>query len=104
MPYKGELKKTTPYTLEIAGAANAKGAVAILKINKRERITSADPTTIDIAGAFKVDDTLGVGIDRLMIFVTPPEGGSLRVTVTQGNVQFSDTCITDVVLTYDGIA
>jgi hypothetical protein len=104
MPYKGELKKQTPFTLEVVGAGNDKSAITIVKINRKEKVANADPTTILMGATQTITDQVGLGIDRVMVYVNPPSGGTVRVTVMQGATQFSDVCGGDSILIFDAVA
>ncbi len=103
MPFKGELKKQVQFTIEVAGDPTGKTAITVVKINRRERVANADPTTVDIGAAQTITEKLGLGIDRVMIYVNPPAGGKCNVTIAQGAANFADQCEGDTTLVFDAI-
>jgi len=103
MPFKGELKKQTPFTIDVVGSANDKCAITIVKINRKEKVANADPTTIPMGVAQTITDQLGPGIDRVFIYVNPPAGGQVKLTLNQGGTQFVDMCNADSILVFDAV-
>jgi hypothetical protein len=104
MPFKGEIKRQTSFTIDVAGDATGPTAITVVKINRREKVSNADPTTIAMAASQTITEKLGPGIDRLMIYVNPPAGGRCNVRILQDAMQFTDTCEGDTILIFDAIA
>lgn len=103
MPFKGVLKQQMAYTIEVASASAEKTAVTVLKVNRRDKIASADPSTIAAAATTQIQDNVGGNIDRIVIMVAPPEGGQATVRVVQGADQFIQICMGDTQLVFDAV-
>jgi hypothetical protein len=105
MPLKGEIKRATPFTIEVDNNSALSCAITVQKINRRERMTNVDPTTVAAGAAGQViNEQVGLGIDRLIIDVNPGEGCRVTVRVNQGaQVATSDDCQGDARLVFDAI-
>src|SRR5437762_2677015 len=101
MPFKGVLKQGSGYMIEINSQSTDAIGVTILKINKRDKIASADPSTVAAGATTQTNDTLGSGIDRLLITISPPVGGRATVRVVQGVASYLDDITGDTQFVYD---
>jgi hypothetical protein len=105
MPFMGVLKQATSTSIQITNNVNNSCGYTILKINHRDKIASVDSNTIAPGGTGQFTDSFASGIERTIIFVSPPLNGTLpgtgTATVTQGATTYSLDCIGDCMLVFD---
>ncbi len=103
--FKGVLKQGVQFRVDVDNTGQPPGekvAITILKINRRDKIGSADHWTIDGGQALPISDTCGTGISRVIIFVNPFAGRVTPITVTQAGVGvFNDPGEGDTQLVFD---
>jgi hypothetical protein len=101
----GVLTQATSTTIQIANNENNSCGYTILKINHRDKIASADSNTIAAGGTGQFTDSFASGIERTIIFVSPPlngtQPGTATVSVTQGATTYSLACDGDTMLVFD---
>jgi hypothetical protein len=105
MPYLGILKQSVAYTVEIDNSptADACGVTAV-KVNKREKISSADPSTVPRNEVKQITDTPGAGIDRVIWLLSPAPGAAVIFTTIINGIRSAPLQITgDSQVTYDAI-
>jgi hypothetical protein len=84
MPYIGLLKQGATMNVSITSAATDRVAVTILKVNRQDKISEAEPSSVMTAGvAQNIATTIGARIDRVLVMIAPPAGGSASVRVDQ---------------------
>lgn len=105
MPFMGVLKQATSTAIQITNNVNNSCGYTILKINHRDKIASVDSNTIAAGGTGQFTDSFASGIERTIIFVSPPLNGTLpgtaTATITQGASTYSLDCIGDTLLVFD---
>jgi len=104
MPFKGVLKQAVAFTVDVDNTGNpsTKVAVTILKINRRDKINSADHMTVAGGQLQQITDTAGPRIERVLIFVNPADGTAAPVTVNQSTLgAFNDPGDRDTCLVFD---
>jgi len=102
-PFKGLLTRNVEYTFRITDQSNDGGtAVAFLKINRRDKIATAEPGTIGPLELVDFPQTCGTHIDRLTVLLSPTEGGGAEVKILENGVaRPPDTYTGDAVISYD---
>jgi hypothetical protein len=75
--------------------------MTLLKINRRDKIASAEPVTIAAGATVQTTDDLGLGIDRLIVMLNLPTNGQATVRITQGAAQYADTIMNDTQFAFD---
>jgi hypothetical protein len=100
MPYKGQLTRGIPFSIDVAGSIGDASGITVVKINQRGGV-HASPTTIPVGVAVTIPEIVGPRIVRLIIQVHPPAGGRVNTRVLQGSSQFTDTCDADTELLWD---
>jgi hypothetical protein len=107
MPFKGVLKQGVEFSVTVDNTNNQPGeatGITILKINRRDKINSADHSTVDGGQIGALKAIAEARIDRVMIFVNPTFGKVAPVTVTQGAAgAFQDPGAGDCTLVFDTI-
>jgi hypothetical protein len=101
----GELKQATAYNIlvDAASVTAQNTAITIVKINKRDRVQSAETYAVAPGARQTITDTAGLRIDRIIIQFHPPGGGAPQVEVTQGSSIFRQTCNGDTDLVFEAI-
>jgi hypothetical protein len=105
MPYMGVLKQATNTSIQIANNNGNSLGYMILKVNRRDKIASADHQTVAAGATGQFTDSFATGIERTVIYVSPPLNGTMpgtaTATVTQGATTFSLDCAGDTMLVFD---
>ena len=102
MPFLGVLKQATAFTVEVDNSNNADPcAYTILRINKKDKIASADHQTIPGTQLLTFTETAAAGIDRVIVYINPTRGMSAAVRVIQGTVALADPCVGDTQLVFN---
>jgi len=109
MPFRGTLKQGSAFTIDVTNNANNtdKCAYTVFKINKTDRVSDANPVTVDLNATGSVTDTPSGSINRVMIILNPPPAGPngapiVNVRVSQNNaIVANDTYGTDVEIVFD---
>ena len=97
------LKRGVNYTFRIADGVNGT-AVSFIQINKADRIAAAQPETVGGGATTDFAQNFGAKIDRLVLILTPGNGGSVSVTVLDANnnpIAPTDTYNGDATVQYD---
>jgi hypothetical protein len=103
MPWKGELQRDVPFTIDIAGDISDKTAITIVKINQRGG-THSRIVTVPLGQPTSLDELLGPRIVRMILRVHLPDGGHTSLRVLQGAFQFTHTFEGDADLVWDAVA
>lgn len=98
MPFVGMLKLNSTANVVVQNNSVDKVATTTLKINRRDRITDAEPNTVLAGASNNFSIAIGDRIDRVIIMVSPPVGGRATVTV---NALSSINCDADTHLVFD---
>jgi len=102
----GVLKQATRTSIQIMNNWNDGCGYTILKINHKDKIASADSNTIAAGVTGQFTDSFASGIERTIIFVSPPVTfpGTATATVVQGAAIYSLDCNGDTMLVFDCVA
>jgi hypothetical protein len=102
MPFKGSIKHSVAYTVDITPAVN-NGPIAatFASIVRRDRLREVDTLTIPSGQAQSRTDTLGTNVVRLDITIIPPVNGGAQVRLTQGPNVITHDCVGDTILAFD---
>lgn len=104
MPFYGELKQATTYTISIDNAPNGvPAAITVLKINRRDNIASAETETVAANGTGTFTGTAGPHIDRVIVDIHPAKGATVLVDIRQGANGFADSVTTDARFVFNAI-
>jgi hypothetical protein len=105
MPFYGELKREIACTISIDNGPIGAGstAVTILKISRRDNIASAETALIPAGARAQFSSTAGARIDRMVVEVRSPKGGTVNVDVRQPTIAFVDTCVGDTDLVFETV-
>ena len=72
--FKGALKQGVEFAVQVDNTGSLPGekvGITILMISRRDKISSADHSTIDGGQGGQLKGTAGAGIERVIIFVNP---------------------------------
>ena len=103
MPYKGQLTRGVPFTIDLAGSPSGRSGITVVKINQRGGV-HARAVTVEIGAALTVNELLGARIVRLILHVNPAPGDPMNVSVVQGTSQYFDQCTADAELVWDAVS
>jgi hypothetical protein len=105
MPYLGDLKQATAYTINVDNGPIVAGktCITIVKINRRERVASAETESIAAGVRTGINDTAAARIDRIIIQVHPPANATVNVEVVQGLSSFTQACVGDTEMVFDTV-
>jgi hypothetical protein len=104
MPFKGTIRHSVPFTIDLSPAlANtAPSGATFISIIRRDRIHEVDTLTVPTGQPqASRTDTLPSNVQRLEVSVYPPDSGIVQVRLTQGPNVITHDCTGDATLAFD---